>query len=269
MSSEVRDRPRRWASPHRCCFLPASSVKPDYPLFIGLPGLDGTGKLWQDQLRDLSPSFDGRCLAIPVDHRGSWEDLVGEAIALIETELAGQQRTVYLCGESFGACLAMKVAVAAPQLVDRLILINPASGFREQLWLNWGGQLLDFVPELFFRLGAVGFLPFLANLSRLAPDTRRYLLEIIQSVPPKTILWRLSLLRAFAIDPQKLQQFQPPVLLIAGGSDRLLPSVTEVERLSRCFPNVQKLILPHSGHACLLETDINLYEIIQSQNFTI
>jgi pimeloyl-ACP methyl ester carboxylesterase len=57
------------------------------------------------------------------------------------------------------------------------------------------------------------------------------------------------------------------VLLIGGAADRLLPSVQEVERLAELLPNAKIVVLPDSGHTCLLETDINLFEIIKSQNF--
>ncbi|MFM6138758.1 MAG: alpha/beta hydrolase, partial [Sphaerospermopsis kisseleviana] len=46
-----------------------------------------------------------------------------------------------------------------------------------------------------------------------------------------------------------------------------LPSVSEVERLDQILPNPKKLILPDSGHACLLEEDVNLYEILKNNEF--
>jgi len=64
-----------------------------------------------------------------------------------------------------------------------------------------------------------------------------------------------------------LQQLKQQVLLIAGGSDRLLPSVNEVERLVTILPNTKTVILPDSGHACLLEQKVNLYEILQTNQF--
>jgi pimeloyl-ACP methyl ester carboxylesterase len=89
----------------------------------------------------------------------------------------------------------------------------------------------------------------------------------MRSVPPETVSWRLSLLREFHVNPEKLQQLQQPVLLVAGGSDRLLPSRSEIERLNQILPNTKTVILPDSGHACLLEEEINLYEILQVNGF--
>jgi pimeloyl-ACP methyl ester carboxylesterase len=41
---------------------------------------------------------------------------------------------VTLVGESFGGCLALRVAAAAPGLVARLVLVNPATCFGQSLF---------------------------------------------------------------------------------------------------------------------------------------
>ncbi|MGL4501138.1 MAG: alpha/beta fold hydrolase, partial [Planktothrix sp.] len=55
-----------------------------------------------------------------------------------------------------------------------------------------------------------------------------------------------------------------PALVIASGADRLLPSVLEARFLTQALPNAQMVVLPDSGHACLLENDIDLYTLIQA-----
>jgi pimeloyl-ACP methyl ester carboxylesterase len=89
----------------------------------------------------------------------------------------------------------------------------------------------------------------------------------MRSVPPETVLWRLSLIKKFNVNRSQLRQLNQPVLLIASAFDLLLPSFTEAKRLFKILPNAQLVVLPYSGHACLLEEDINLYEIMQAENF--
>jgi pimeloyl-ACP methyl ester carboxylesterase len=89
----------------------------------------------------------------------------------------------------------------------------------------------------------------------------------MRSVPPETVLWRLSLIKEFNVDPQHLRSLTQPVLLLGSASDQLLPSVTEVNRLANILPNAKTLVLPYSGHACLLEKEINLYEIMAKHDF--
>ncbi|MBD2385412.1 alpha/beta fold hydrolase [Cylindrospermum sp. FACHB-282] len=250
------------------CFLTPQRVQPDYPLFVYLPGMDGTGQLLRSQTAGLETGFDVRCLAIPRQDLNTWDVLSKSVLDLIHAELEkSSQRPVYLCGESFGGCLAMKVSTQAPHLFKRIILINPASSFQLRPWYNWASQLTDFVPAYFYDIGALGLLPFLASLVRMCRTVRHELLKTMRSVPPETINWRLSLLRDFQVDEEQLGSLTQQVLLIAGGSDRLLPSEMEVRRLVEILPNSKMVVLPDSGHACLLEEETNLYEILKSQNF--
>ncbi|MDZ8109147.1 MAG: alpha/beta hydrolase [Nostoc sp. DedQUE12a] len=250
------------------CFLTPKRLKPEYPLFVYLPGMDGTGQLLRSQTAGLEVGFDVRCFAIPRKDLNSWDMLTNSVLNLIHAELEkSSHRPVYLCGESFGGCLAMKVAIKAPHLFKRIILINPASAFHLRPLLNWASQITYLVPSELYDVGALGLLPFLASLPRISRSDRHELLRTMRSVPPETVHWRLSLLREFEIDEEKLGRLKQPVLLIAGGSDRLLPSVTEAKRLGNIIPNTEIVVLPHCGHACLLEQDINLYEILKTNDF--
>jgi pimeloyl-ACP methyl ester carboxylesterase len=250
------------------CFLTPKRIRPEHPLFVYLPGMDGTGQLLRSQTAGLEVGFDVRCLALPRKDLTTWDVLTKNVLNLLHAELEkNSQRAVYLCGESFGGCLAMKVAIQAPQLFKRIILINPASAFHLRPWLNSASQLTSLVPEPLYDIGALGLLPFLASLPRISRSDRHELLKTMRSVPAETVLWRLSLLREFNVDEEQFRRLTQPVLLIAGASDRLLPSVTEVKRIANILPNSQVMVLPESGHACLLEKDIYLYEILKSQNF--
>ena len=250
------------------CFLTPRKINPDYPLFVYLPGMDGSGQLLRTQTEGLEAGFDVRCLAIPRDDLTNWDGLVSNVLKLIHAEIKNTpQKSVYLCGESFGGCLAQKVAITAPHLFKRIILLNPASSFRNRSFFDWGSQFTDFVPNVFYDVGSFGLLPFLAALPRMSSGDRQELLKAMRSVPPETVRWRISLLREFYIDEYKLSKLTQPILLIAGANDRLLPSTTEALRLGNIFPNSRILILPESGHACLLEKDMNLYEIMRENNF--
>jgi pimeloyl-ACP methyl ester carboxylesterase len=249
------------------CFLTPKRLKPEYPLLVYLPGMDGTGQLLRSQTAGLEAGFDVRCLAIPREDLTSWDELTQNVLSLIDEELKTSPRPVYLCGESFGGCLAMKVAIASPQLFKRIIIINSASAFNLRPWLNWTSQLTNLVPEYLYDVGALVLLPFLASLGRIDRGDRQELLKSMRSVPPETVLWRLSLLRDINIDDNQLRTLTQPVLLIAGGDDRLLPSVTEAERIVNILPNAKMVVLPYSGHACLLEKDIYLYKIMEENKF--
>ncbi len=239
-----------------------------YPLFIFLPGMDGTGQLLQPQLAGLETAFDIRCLSIPSDDLTDWEGLVEQAANLIEMEHKRVfPRSIYLCGESFGACLALKLAAHFTQLCARLILVNPASSVNRLPWMGWGASVTQLLPDPLFQISTLGLLPFLIAPQRVSRPNQRALLAAMQSVTPKSAAWRLSLLSEFTVDKLPMKRIEQPTLVLASEADRLLPSSTEADRLVSYLPNAQKMLLPESGHACLLETEVKLVDILQSQRF--
>jgi pimeloyl-ACP methyl ester carboxylesterase len=251
--------------------LALRSPRPPQPkaaLFIYLPGGDGTGQLFYRQLAGLERAFDIRCLEIPANDLTGWEQLVEQVVELVQAELnQGARPAVYLCGESFGGCLALKVIQHSPQLFDRLILINSASAFNRGSWLYWPSFLAYPVPEPLYRIFWLGFLPILAALERIEATDRRILLNAVQMMTQDTSLWRMSLLREFQLSDAQIQQISQPTLILASGRDFILDSVQEAKRLSHLLPQVWTSILPDSGHACLLEAEVNLYQILAGANF--
>ncbi|ASC69177.1 Putative aminoacrylate hydrolase RutD [Halomicronema hongdechloris C2206] len=227
--------------------------------------MDGTGTLYQRQVDALATVFDIRCLAIPPDDCTDWSGLAEQAVALISD--AQGNRPLYLCGESFGACLALQIVTRASQLADYLVLINSATAFHRQNWGSWASSITRWLPTSAYSLSTYGLWPLLAALHRIDAPERRSLLTAMQSVTHRSAAWRLSLLADEALAQLPLETIQQPVLLLAAAADRLLPSVPEAERLARRLPHAQLRVLPHSGHACLLERDINLFNILQKEQW--
>lgn len=275
-------------------FLTPQISNPSYPLLVFLPGMDETGKeLMYIQTAGLEAAFDVRCFVIPPDNLTNWNEMTEELATLTQIELEKVPRRhlplrgsklrgasrrevtcretslVYLCAESFGSCLALKVLEKFPQLFTNIILINSASSFHRVPWLNLGSLLFPYTPQLFYKISSFLSLPFLANLSRVSPAASQALSKSTSSAPKKTANQRLSLMKEFDIDENKLSQITQPVLLIASRDDRLLPSEAEAQRLSNIFPNSQIITLPNSGHACLVQNDVNLYQILLSANFIV
>ncbi|MGK7881172.1 MAG: alpha/beta fold hydrolase [Crocosphaera sp.] len=238
------------------------------PLFIYFPGMDGTGKLFDRQAEKLKYFFSIRCLSIPSHDQSDWSTLVDKTVTLIRKELEDHPHSsVYICGESFGGCLAMKVALAVPELIEKIILVNPASSFNKHSFLKLGVELNQWVPNFVYKVATVVLLGFLGSSNRMNNKDSQALLNAMQSLPQDVVSWRLSLLRDFRINSSKLRMFEKPILLLASQEDKLLPSVQEGRELINYFPNSRLTILPKSGHACLLENDINLLKILEKNDF--
>lgn len=80
------------------------------------------------------------------------QNLIGRACTLFcvldrsayleaEVDTDDPDRPVYLLGESFGAVLALAVAAAKTDLVDRLVLVNPATSYENSIWPRLGPAL--------------------------------------------------------------------------------------------------------------------------------
>ncbi len=254
---------------HLIHFLPPQHPQPQAPLLIYLPGMDGTGRLLRSQTNYLERSFDIRRLSIPVDDLTDWVALTNKIADLIRSELGADlpRRALYLCGESFGGCLALKLAITAPELCDRLILVNPASSFKQQPWMRWATYFTHLLPANLYSLSCLILLPFLATLDRIDRQDRDLLLQVMQSVSFKSAMWRISLLDSFDVSVRQLQQIAQPTLVISSGKDRLLPSAAEGKLLTQNIPRSDLHFIPDGGHAVLLERDIDLQEILRIHGF--
>ena len=142
------------------------------PLMLYVPGLDGTGFAASPQFDRLERSFDLKAMHVPPTDRSDFETLVETIATFLEEETtrreaAGEkprpasssaaakkgkkkkfQRdgSVYLLGESMGGLLSLGLALRRPDLVDRLVLVNPASSFDRSPWPSVG-PLLPSLPE--------------------------------------------------------------------------------------------------------------------------
>jgi len=247
--------------------IPLTPLSIHLPLLIYLPGMDGTGTLLQPQLKYLQDHFEVWGLSIPPHDRSSWMVLDQALYDLIQPLYSGKKRLLYLCGESFGGCLALQLLSQYPYLSDRLILVNPASAFQHQPLLRFSVPFVHWFAPTLYPLATIALLPFLVDSDRVSQDNRQALLRAMQSVKPETAAWRLSLLEQFDLKQLNLYRIQQPTLIIAGEHDRLLPSASESDRLTQKLINSQTIVLSRSSHACLLESEINLVEILQRSQF--
>jgi pimeloyl-ACP methyl ester carboxylesterase len=255
------------ATPKPLRLLACTPVTPSRPLFVFLPGMDGSGALLQPQVAGLSTGFDIRCLSIPSEDLRGWDELSEQVAAMIQME---QQlhpgRRITVCGESFGGCLALRLITRFPKLCDQLILVNPASSAQRQPWIGACSSLTQLLPEPIYQLSTFSLCNLLIASHRVSRPRRHQLLAAMQAVRPQSAAWRLSLLRQFRLEDLPLDRVHQPVLILASEADRLLPSQREAKRLARFLPNTTIVQLPDSGHACLLENQLNLSAILKSQD---
>jgi pimeloyl-ACP methyl ester carboxylesterase len=233
------------------------------PTLIYLPGLDGTGKLFYRQYPDLAHHFNLLALRFsPTPLPPTWKTIAKILHQLIHKSNVAPP--LYLCGESFGGCLALVYSCQYPQDVAKLILINPATAFHRRPWLQWGIPFHHWLPTPFQNLTTLTGLPFLAAMDRLELDDRQQLLKAMRSIPPAIVAERLTLLQNFSKEQINPSQIQAPSLILASQRDLLLPSVEEAQRIKAQIADAKIHLLPNSGHACLLEKELSLGQILKT-----
>ena len=106
----------------------------DKPLMVLIPGMDGTGLLFYRQMPLLAPRFN----VVPHrlrDDRDRMESLVSDLLARLD-QLAPAGEPAILVGESFGGALALSFALANPDRVAGLVILNSFPYFSPQLRLR-------------------------------------------------------------------------------------------------------------------------------------
>ena len=151
------------------------------PRMVYVPGLDGTGFAASAQFERLAVDFELVCLNVPVGDRSSFHELVTVVCEYLDyvsvetnEETTGDRtndgetkgKRTYLLGESMGGLIALGVAQRRPDLVNDLILVNPASSFDRSPWPAIG-PLLPLLPEQMYAGLPYALAPVLFDPPRL------------------------------------------------------------------------------------------------------
>ncbi|KAF8058058.1 acyltransferase-like protein [Scenedesmus sp. PABB004] len=164
------------------------------PLLLFLPGTDGTGQAITPQLPGLlTAGYDVRTLYIPSDDRSGWEQLQAQVLYLIATLLGGRppgphSAQLTLVAESFGGCLALRLAAAAPQLFKALVLLNPATSYNQSLSglsaFVSSTNLLGLFPQSLYNTAQAVLMPLLVDVDRVGDTGAAALRSMIMMDPP-------------------------------------------------------------------------------------
>lgn len=226
---------------------------PANPTVVILHGLFGSGRNWMSVSRRLADAWH---VVTPDlrNHGGSpWRPphtyaaMAADVVALIE-RIGGP---VALVGHSMGGKAAMVAALACPQLVSRLAVVDVAPVTYESTMLDYANamraarldgvtrraevdrQLVDAVPEL---------------------GTRAFLLQNLV-LEPGNVHWRVDLdtlaaamtdISAFPEIPGGVTYDGKTIVVIGGRSHYVRPDHGPVIR--SLFPRAQPVVVPDSGH---------------------
>lgn len=228
------------------------------PAIVFLHGLGGCWRDWEPQLDSLSDRY--RCVVI--EHRGhgrsqrvrgpySTDLFATDALAVCR--LLGVEHA-YVVGLSMGGMVAQKLALAAPDFVDALVLCDTSTHTGRR-----AGEGLRAAAEV-ARAGGMGALGDLvtgettgwsAQTMAQRPEVARGNLREAEGNDPDCWAWSVDAL----VDHDTradVGRITAPALLVWGAEDTGVP-VAFAEPLAAALGGARVVVLDDAGHVCNLE----------------
>ena len=225
-----------------------------------VPGMDGTGQLFYRQVPLLARRYQTATYALRNDAR-TMDILVDDLGHVIEA-VAPETRRAVVVGESFGGALAMSFALARPEQVRALVVLNSFPYFAPQFRLRLARYGLALLP-----LGAMPLIrratAFRLHSRHTHRDEIRRFMELTAAASRDGYLNRLQLLMSYDVR-HRLHGLRPPALFLAAEQDHLVPSVQQAQLMVSLAPRATLRVLRGHGHICLIAPDIDLAEIVTS-----
>ena len=204
---------------------------------ILLPGLDGTGRLFEPFVARATGALEFRLLSYPPDRFLGYAALAERVQAVLPTD-----RPFAIVGESFGGPLALRVAAASPPGLVGVVL---AASFHRRPAARAITAMRVLSPA-YFRL------PLPAHAVRILlagadgpPPVVRAVQDAVAGVRGSVMAARAR--EAIRVDASAdLRRCPVPVLFLGGKRDRLLRSALPIEiRALRQDVEIRMLDAPH------------------------
>jgi pimeloyl-ACP methyl ester carboxylesterase len=244
---EEMDIPSRFGMTH----VVASGRKDAAPLVL-LHGYMATSTMWSPNIADFSRDYRVYALdtmgqpskSIPKEPIRNAADY---ALWLTTTLDGLRVDRISLMGMSYGGWLALNFAVAAPERVQKLVLLSPGGGFfsvAKQFSLR--GMLMMFFPTRFM---VKAFMRWAGFKDSPGETDVRPVLELMYlglkhfRIPPET----LRVIPTLFSDDQ-LRAMRVPTLLLMGDHEVVWDPVKALARARRLVPDFKGDLVPRSSH---------------------
>ena len=226
----------------------------DAPTIVLSAGLGGAGAFWQPQFAALTDAFR----VVLYDHRGTgWNpaalpedysigDMADEVIAMLQSL---QIDRCSFMGHALGGLVGLELALRAPQMLDRLILVNAwaAPNPHSKRCFDVRRDLLRHVGvEAYVRAQPIFLYPpawLVQNVDRVAEEEAH---GIKHFQGAGNIERRIAALLRFDVSAQ-LGQIGHRTLVLATKDDTLVPWTCS-QQLAAGLPNAELVVMPEGGH---------------------
>jgi pimeloyl-ACP methyl ester carboxylesterase len=226
------------------------------PLALLIPGLDGTGELFYRQTESLARRYRVCAWKYGPGADGALADLTRSIGAATESE---PPHSVLVVGESFGGLVALDYVLRYGVRVRRLILVNTFPYYRRRLRVRLLSLLTPLLRLTVARRLKECVVDRILSGEGVLPEDRRRFHEIVSRIQPEGYIRRLQIIMRTDLRP-RLQDIAVPVVLLASGRDKVVPSVSEARFMAVRIPCARVYEFPEAGHALLQTAGISLLD---------
>jgi len=248
LAYETMDIPGRFG----CTHLVASGPKNAPPMVL-LHGYFATSTMWAENIADFSRDYRVYALdvmgqpgkSIPDQPIRSREDFVEWLTSILD---ALKIDRVTLVGMSYGGWLTLNYAIAAPERLNKIVLLSPAASFLPLVQqFNLGAMAMILLSSRFVVNRFMGWMTYKENLKN------PHLLKTYNNMVDQMYLglrhYRMQAgVRPEVYSDEELQGLQVPVLLLIGKQEVIYDPSASIERAVRLIPRVEAALIPNASH---------------------
>jgi pimeloyl-ACP methyl ester carboxylesterase len=233
----------------------------DGPPLVLVPGMDGTGRLFYRQVPLLAQRYRVATYRLREDAPGM-EALVDDLCGVIGAASPAGTPAVVV-GESFGGAVALSAALARPDRIAALVVLNSFPYFAPRRRLELAIFALRAFPFPWQAMSLVRRLTAFRLHSKHThrAEIRRFL-ELTAGTTRAGYLARLRVLHSYDVR-DRLSEIRLPTLFLASELDHLVPSVAQARGMAARVPGAAVRVLSGHGHICLIAPDIDLSQILE------
>jgi pimeloyl-ACP methyl ester carboxylesterase len=237
---------------------PDVQVSGDGPPLVLVPGMDGTGRLFHRQVPLLARSF--RVATFALRDGDAHMSAHVERVASVIRAIAPGGEPAVVCGESFGGAVSLSLALAHPELVRALVVINSFPRFLPQHRLRMAIVGIRLIPW-----GAMAIVrrvtAFRMHSRYTHREELRNFLEQTKRTTREGYVNRLRVLERYDVRSE-LSRIAAPAIFVAAERDHLVPAVAQARYMAERVPGAKLRVLEGHGHICLIAPNVDLAAII-------
>ena len=248
---------------------------PAAPALVILHGLFGTLDNWQTLARRWADEAGLRVISADLRNHGrsfhapehSYALMADDVLALLD-HLALPPARLTVLGHSMGGKVAMQLALAHPQRLAQLIVVDIAprfSNMAHQDEIVAGLQAVD-LATIQNRQQAEAALA--RHISQ--PGVRQFLLKNLYRREDNSFAWRINLpvlaagLAEIGAEISAAQPFLQPTLFIRGGLSDYITPEDKLHGIPALFPNSQVATVPNAGHWVHAEQPEEVFGLVKN-----